>query len=342
MTSSEVDRPSLTLELGIRVVFAFLVLNYFLGLPQGPAAGWSLDMPVAVAGVLAYLAVQGALFARAAFGRSAAWPAPLAALTDAVAVLGALASDPLPLPPTLALVLIAALNAGLRGGWQNALAALVAAGAVTAGGLSLREQELGLSLNHETTSLLTLLFACLSGLVLLAIRQQMLRTHAARHADQDVATQLLNRRGFDNAARYLLPLQQRTQLPLVLLLASLDRRDAGPLDAGTLGQAARQVGHVVRQRSRRSDVAARLTDDEFLFMLFDTSPAGAETLARALLDHFDDWAARQGIDARLTFGLVITPEEPVAIDQLIARARSAVHRAQQHPSSPSVVTAPSL
>ena len=126
------------------------------------------------------------------------------------------------------------------------------------------------------------------------------------------------------------------------MLASLDSAQATPLDARTLGKAVRQFGHAVRHRARRSDVVARLSGDEFLLMLFDTPLAGSETLARALLADFRQRAEAAGIEARLTFGMVATPVDPVAVDQLIGRARSAVQRAQKHPSAPSVVTAQAL
>ena len=222
------------------------------------------------------------------------------------------------------------------------VALFMVASALIVGTLALREQTLGDVPSYALEFLLAFMLACLVYYALQAFRRSVLESQAAQFADQDIETQLLNRRGFDNAARYLVPLHQRTQLPLVIVLASLDTRNAQPLEMKLLSKAVRQVGHVVRQRARRSDVVARLSEDEFVFMLFDTPMAGAESLARSLLDRFNAWSGQQGVDVRLTFGLVNTPEDTVAIDQLIARARSAVERAQKHPSSPAVVTAPSL
>lgn len=339
MTPSASDRLSLTLEFSGRTVFACIALAYFLGVS---AANWTLDVPFAIAGLVVYLLVQGALLARTVLGREAPWVAPLAMLVDAIAVLCAVASDPAALPPTLLLVLVAALNVGLRGNWPAFVAAVAGSDTVIIAALVLREQWLGEIAGHDLLYAIALLIACILAFTLLALRRRILLAHAARFADQDMETQMLNRRGFDNASRYLVPLHQRTQLPLVIVLASLDNKSAQPLDARTLAQVVRQFGHVVRQRARRSDVVARLSADEFVFMLFDTPLAGGETLTRAMLERFNTWASQQGVDARITFGMVNTPDEPVAIDQLIARARSAVQRAQKHPSAPSVVTAPSL
>lgn len=338
--SSFADRPALAIALAGRLLFAFIALAYFVQLPSGPAAGWGFDPVAAVAGLVLYLLAQLACFVQARSARVAAWAAPVAVLADALAAFACLASDPSPLPPTLALVLVAALHPGLQGGWMRAAGAIGGAMAVTAGALLFREQELGVRVAQDGLFMMAALLACLAVFVALALRRDQLQKQAARYADME--TQLLNRRGFDNAARYLVPLHQRTQLPLVIVLVSLDSKSAAPLDGSTLAQAVKQIGFVVRQRARRSDVIARLSPDEFIFMLFDTPMSGAETLARALVENFNAWLARDGVDARATFGLVNMPEEPVAIEQLVARARSAVQRAQKHPSSPAVVTAPSL
>lgn len=333
------DRPSLYLELGGRVLFALLAFTYFLGIP---AELWAINLPVTVAGLILYLGAQAALFTRQLRGRNIGWIVPAAALTDAVAVLGAVACDPYPVPPSLLLVLIAALNLGLRQSRLTFVAAVAGAGVLMATTPGLRAQLQGEVAAREFLFALAFILACLVYFALQAWRRHALQTQAAHCAEQDVETQLLNRRGFESAARFLVPLLQRTQSPLVVMLASLDTQTAKPLAARTLASAVRRVAHLVRQRARRSDVVARLSEDEFLFMLFDTPLAGGETLARALLEDFNAWAAQQTLDARITFAMIVTPEGPVAIDQLIARARHAVQRAQKHPSSPGVVTAPPL
>jgi diguanylate cyclase (GGDEF)-like protein len=337
------DRYALSATFAARIALAVLTLAYFTGLPSGPDAGWRFDVATAASGLLLYLVIQGACLAYSFAARPPVWPAALAVIADALAVFACIASDPSELPPTLALAFIAAVNVTLSGARLAAVAALAGGALAAAAALQWRLDTLGLAI-ESTPSLyfVSALAAGLTAFALLAWRRSLLEAIAARHADQDRDTQLLNRRGFDNAARYLMPLHQRTQMPLVIMLASLDTRSATPLETRALQAAVRQVGELVRTRARRSDVAARLSADEFVFLLFDTSMAGSETLARAMVERFNTWAGREGTDARLTFSLVNTPDEPVAIEQLIARARSAVQRAQKHPSAPAVVTAPSM
>ncbi|MFZ5722451.1 MAG: GGDEF domain-containing protein [Pseudomonadota bacterium] len=338
------DHLTLALEFGARLLFAVAVFAFFVAMPVD---GWNGNLPLMVATLVGYLVAQSLLFARALYGRvlatSEGWWVPVAAtLIDAAAIAGALASDPFELPPTLLLALVATLNGGLRQGLYGFLGAAAAVAVAVTAAFALRGWQVPVPVAHGIDYLLVFMALCLLYCALLAWRRSTLVAEAAQHADQDIETQLLNRRGFDNASQYLVPLQQRTQLPLVIMLASLDRRGAEPLTAKQRAAAVRQVGHVVRLRARRSDVVARLSDDEFVFMLFDTPPAGAETLARAMFELFDAWARANAPETRVTFGMIAMPEDPVAIDQLIARARSSVLRAQKHPSSPPVVTAPSL
>jgi len=337
------DRFALSTTFAARLALAFLTLAYFTGLPSGPEAGWRFDVATAVSGLLLYGVIQGACLAYAFAARPPAWPAPLAVSADAIAVFACVASDPSALPPTLALAFMAAVNVTLPGARIAAVAALAGGMLVAFAALQWRLDTLAVAIDATPAAYFVAALATgLTAFALLAWRRGLREALAARYADQDRDTQLLNRRGFDNAARYLMPLRQRTQLPLVIMLASLDGKGAQPLEGRALVAAVRQVGELVRTRARRSDVVARISADEFVFLLFDTTMAGSETLARALAERFNTWAERQGSDARLTFSLVNTPDEPVAIEQLIARARSAVQRAQKHPSAPAVVTAPSM
>ncbi len=341
MSMPHPDRLTLLLEFGGRVVFAALTFKYFLELPTDL---WAINLSLVVAGLVGYLLIQSillgyALFSRVVFGRPAGWAAPVAALVDAGAILGVLVSDPWTAPPTMLLLLIAVLNIGLRQKPLILAGAAIGAGVVVAAALNMRAEHYAQPATYDIVWLLVFSAACVVYCALLAFRQRTLQADSARFADQDMETQLLNRRGFNNAAAYLVPLHQRMQLPLSILVASLDTPSAQPLENSVRAKAVREIGHLTRRRARRSDVIARLSDDEIIFMLFDTSLAGGETLAKAMLAGFNDWAAHQHVAARITFGMVDVPETAVAIDQLIARARHSIQRAQKHPSAPGIVTA---
>lgn len=338
------DRFTLTCELGARLLFAVATFLYFIELP---APGWAGHLPLMVAGLVGYVVLQALLFARALYdstlnGRESWWVPGLAAVVDGALVFGALLSDPHDLPPTLLLALFAALNLGMRHGIPGFIAAALGTGTVIGAAMAVRGWYVEIPVAHALDYSLVFMALGLGWFALLARRRQILAVEAARHADLDAETQLLNRHGFDMAMRHLAPLQHRTQMAAVIMVASLDLRGGGTLERKQRSAAAKQFGHAVRRRARRSDVVARIGDDEFVFMLFDTPPAGAETLARAMVELFDAWAGSQAAAPRLTFGLIAMPEEPAAVDQLIARVRSSVLRAQKHPSSPAVVSAPPL
>lgn len=339
MTTNHSDRVSLLLEFCGRVAFATLAFVYFYDMPDAASV---LDLSLTVIALACYLVAQGALLAHRLFTRPASWQAPLAALLDFGAVLAVVVADPFPAPPSLLLVLVAALNAGMGRGWVAGASALAAGTLVVTAALSLRGLSEDAGAAHGMAFLIAFMLACILYFALVTIRRSLVEANAAQFPEIDPETRLLNRRGFENAARYLVPLHHRTQLPLIIMLASLDSRDASRLDVRLLEKAVRTFGQAVRLRSRRSDVIARLTEDEFVFMLFDTPPTGGEVLARSLLEHFNQWATTEGNHPRLTVGMVTMPVEPMAVDQLIARARAVVQRAQKHPSSPGVVTAAPL
>lgn len=321
-----------------RLVFAVLAFLYILG----PGGIHATMQPVwSVAALAAYLIIQTLWFARRTIllHRRPAWDLlPLA--IDLGAVLVVIVLDPHPVPPTVVLMLMVALNAGLRRNWRHFLGAALASGACVALALQLREPPPAIADHHALTWLILFSLACLTYFVLLALRRQNLLAHAARFADIDPETQLLNRRGFDSAARYLVPLHQRTRLPLVFMLASVHTGEADRPALAIETAALQQVADNIRNRARRSDVAARLPGNELALMLFDTPLSGAETLARILGERFQAWAATTNPRVRITFAMIAMPEEPVAIDQLLGRARGALERARRHPSSPLVVTAP--
>jgi diguanylate cyclase (GGDEF)-like protein len=338
MTAPNQDTPIAVVEYAGRIAFALLAFLYIEGLAATP---WAAGTALPAAALAGYLVVQTLLFAsRARLLRRAPALDLLAPGLDLLAVMAVVVLDPYPAPPTLLLMLMVALNAGLRRNWLHFLGAALAAGACTGVALQLRAMPAAAADQHALTWLLLFSLACLVYFVLLALRRQNLLAHAARYADIDADTQLLNRRGFDSAARYLVPLHQRTRLPLVLMLASVHTREADLLPYDTERDALRQLADGIRERARRSDVAARLEGNEVVLMLFDTPLSGGETLARALGERFHAWAAQAAPDAHVTLAMIAMPEEPVAIDQLLARARSALDRASRHPSTPLVVTAP--
>ncbi len=103
-------------------------------------------------------------------------------------------------------------------------------------------------------------------------------------AMEDPLTQLLNRRGLENALHLTLAQAARQQLPTAAVMMDIDHfkevntnfgNDAGD-------QVLRQVAQFLQRASRASDVVARTGGDEYLLILPHTDLDGARLLAERI------------------------------------------------------------
>ncbi len=103
-------------------------------------------------------------------------------------------------------------------------------------------------------------------------------------ATEDPLTQLLNRRGLENAMNVTLAQATRQQLPTAAIMIDIDHckevNSNFGNDAGD--QVIRQVAQYLQRVSRASDVVARTGGDEFLLILANTDLDGARILAERI------------------------------------------------------------
>lgn len=108
-----------------------------------------------------------------------------------------------------------------------------------------------------------------------------------RQAHTDPLTKLLNRRGFEARADFLLALARRNKLPMSVITFDIDHfkriNDRFGHDVGDKVLVA--LADILRNRTRASDVIARFGGEEFVALLPDTSAEMALKLANQLLVH---------------------------------------------------------
>lgn len=144
----------------------------------------------------------------------------------------------------------------------------------------------------------------------------------------DALTQLMNRRGFDEAIERLLRGHRETDHGFTLLMIDLDRFKRFNDDFGHLaGDRALQItGELLRTALRPQDIAARFGGEEFTVLLPGTDAFGARRTAQRLLHAFrtHEWPYRQ-----VTVSIGITNSHPGdTAATLIARADAALYAAK--------------
>jgi diguanylate cyclase (GGDEF)-like protein len=152
-----------------------------------------------------------------------------------------------------------------------------------------------------------------------------------RLAANDPLTGILNRRGFEDAAKPLLDSARRQRRPVSVVLADIDRfktiNDVHGHAAGdrALQRFAEHIGAAIRRR----DLFGRIGGEEFAIILPDTRPDEAETTIEQLRI---DLAASMEFEVALTasFGIAaFHPDEDVTLARVLARADRALYASKQ-------------
>jgi diguanylate cyclase (GGDEF)-like protein len=153
-------------------------------------------------------------------------------------------------------------------------------------------------------------------------------------ATTDPLTELLNRRGFFEAAERLMGVRRRQRMaPVSVLVFDLDRFKAiNDQNGHATGDAVLQVfAKVARDTLRATDIVGRLGGEEFAALLPSTAPeaAVAAERVRAALAATPIVSNGRSIAATVSIG-VASGSPTTAIDMLIARADDALYRAKKN------------
>jgi diguanylate cyclase (GGDEF)-like protein len=154
-------------------------------------------------------------------------------------------------------------------------------------------------------------------------------------ADHDPLTGLVNRRRFEQEVAHHLSLCRRYGPRGAVLLIDIDHFK---YVNDTLGHAAgdeliAQVADALRERLRESDVLARLGGDEFAVLLPQVDQAGAEAVARSLVEDLRGHArgTRQDRPRPVTasIGVAMTPAADLTANELLTQADLAMYDAKE-------------
>lgn len=148
----------------------------------------------------------------------------------------------------------------------------------------------------------------------------------------DDLTNLLNRRGFFFLSDQQLKMARRKEKGVLLVYADFDNlkqiSDNFGHKAGD--KALINVAEIIKATFRKSDIIARIGEDEFSVLATETSWAVADTLAFRLQENVRSYnATTQPYKLSLSIGLsYYDPENPCSLEELIERADKYIYESK--------------
>ncbi len=156
----------------------------------------------------------------------------------------------------------------------------------------------------------------------------------ARQAREDALTGIPNRRAFDQALALALSWSRSGNRPLSLVMLDVDHfKDVNDRHSHRVGDAVlSEVGQLLREAARASDLSARLGGEEFALLFNDTTLEQARTVCERLRERFHarlDWGGVDGLCITFSAGLVQWKPNAETEAELLQRADDALYQAKQ-------------
>ncbi len=239
-------------------------------------------------------------------------------------------SDPFMIPPMILLFLIAVLGNGIQHGLHFFVETMIGSLILVCAVVVIHCSLLGVWPPYHLYFYVFLIVVGVSYVYLLVRRIEMMRVEAIRISEYDSLTALRNRRAFLKAAEYLLLLNERSYISPVLIFADLDHfktvNDQFGHDMGD--KVLRHFSEMAQSGFRKSDILARYGGDEFVMLLTNTSLEAAESAVQRLQKEFGDWAANNGLQTGVSFGLALVPKGKNNLEDILRQADAALYKAK--------------
>lgn len=171
--------------------------------------------------------------------------------------------------------------------------------------------------------------------VKLAIANLKLRDQLRQQAVHDQLTGLFNRRYLDETLPRDLHQTQRRNSPLCVVMLDIDdfKHFNDDFGHGPGDAVLRELGRVLRERLRKSDIACRYGGDEFVLVLHDSSIAATQARLEQIRAFLKGLEIHYGEEVlgpiTLSIGIVQTPEHDITARELLREADEAMYAAKQ-------------
>lgn len=181
----------------------------------------------------------------------------------------------------------------------------------------------------ENLRLVLMLSASLFTIYIINSRQRLER-QLLEQAQLDSLTGLLNHRAFHQELERQLALARRYQENVAVLFIDLDRFK---LVNDTFGHQAgdaylRQIGDIMRQHFRTTDILARIGGDEFAALFPHTNSSQAQVVIERFSHALANIKINGELQASASLGLVIYPQDGENAERLMAAADQAMYTAK--------------
>ena len=161
-----------------------------------------------------------------------------------------------------------------------------------------------------------------------------LREELRQETIHDPLTGLFNRRYLDETFPRELGLAERQNTLLCVVMLDIDGLKKSTIFGhGTGDSILREIGRVLREHLRKSDIACRYGGDEFVLVMPDSSIANTQERVEQILKYIKALQIRFGEQVldkmTLSAGITQTREHGTTIHELLRRADEAMYAAKQ-------------
>lgn len=248
---------------------------------------------------------------------------------DLAAISFAVMADPSMVSPGYLVYLVVIFGNGMRYGLRFFAEAVI--GTFVLGAITVAWR---FAIYPETYTLGTFFFMLFAAVLVLyayvlTVGLEKTRKQLETERGVDVLTGLLNRRAFHERAEDLFRWVGRDAgHSLAVLFADLDRFKSvnDTLGHQTGDQVLAEIGRVIGDCVRRSDVVARFGGDEFVLILPDTDIERADLVAQRLQEGVAGWSRVCGIDLSVTIGLAHAPHHGTDLKTVLERVDRAMYQ----------------
>jgi diguanylate cyclase (GGDEF)-like protein len=316
-------------HLFLRITLAILALSYAYFVPEKLVA---TTYNLFIISTILYISLQVLLWLVIILNRTTTVVLHTITAIDIIATLAIIINDPAPIPPSLILAIGALTLAIAQHRFKSFTAVFGVFSILLIITLIVRHQFLNAPYDIYFAAMTLFSFIASGITIIIAAQTEALRQHAAHVTETDPLTGLGNRWTFYEAAKYLLPFHHRNLTPMVVMYAQIEvthykgKKVSKALNDSLL----KQFASIISQRLRGYDIATHYGDNEFAFLLADTTSKDAEKIAFDVQQQFDNWAKQKEFSAYVHIGMSIVPARPVALDQILTSINAALYRARQY------------